>query len=138
MATTLRTWGLSALVLLCIGVVGWAAAPVPLPAPEGLPKWEYCEVQQHSNGRQIVIRWVVGEEETEGANWQELAEKLKVPAAKKDATEATQRVRVLNRLGGDGWELVGMHKENPATFAFRDKGLPSTMDVWSFKRKVAK
>jgi hypothetical protein len=136
MVTTLRIWVASGLVLLCIAVVGWAVAPVapvPPPAPEGLPKWEYCEVHQHYNNRQTVIRWVVGDEETATTSWQELADKLKMPAAKKDATEDAQRVRVLNRLGGDGWELVGMHKENPGI-----GGAPTTLDVWSFKRKVVK
>jgi hypothetical protein len=133
MATTPRTWGPSGLVLLCIGAVGWAAAPVPPPAPEALPKWEYCEVQQQGRARLLVIRWVVGEEETEAASWQELAEKLKVPTAKKDAPDATQRVRVFNHLGSDGWELVGTHKEDRSI-----GGVPTNIDVWSFKRKVAK
>ena len=55
---------------------------------------------------QTTIRWITADEETETTSWDALAAKINAPAAKKGATEASHRVRVLNRLGMDGWELT--------------------------------
>jgi hypothetical protein len=67
-------------------------------------------------------RWITADGETEGEGWDGLAAKLKAPAAGKDAKPAAHKVKLLNHLGREGWELV------------------STSDgtVWTFKRKATK
>ena len=67
----------------------------------------------------------IATEEIETDTWEELGDKLKAPAAKKDAKDAAQRLRVLNHLGRQGWELVG-----------RDKGDVAAITVWTFKRRL--
>jgi len=76
----------------------------------------------------ITVRLVTVDQEVEALNWQDLAAKLKVPVAKKDATEAFHRIRALTYLGRQGWELVSYHKT--------DTSLGPA--VWTFKRKVGK
>jgi len=60
------------------------------------------------------------------SSWEDLAAKLKAPEAKSGATTvAAHRLRVLNHLGSQGWELISA-------------GTGSTLSPWVFKRKVAK
>jgi len=77
---------------------------------------------------QTTVLFIATEHEVEGKSWEDLATRLKATAAKKTAQEATHRLRVFNRLGADGWELVG-HQGG--------ESIP-TEEVWTFKRKVAK
>jgi hypothetical protein len=67
------------------------------------------------------VRWITADGETEGEGWDGLAAKLKAPAAGKDAKPAAHKVKLLNHLGRDGWELVS-----------------SDGSVWTFKRKASK
>jgi hypothetical protein len=96
-----------------------AAAPA---LPDKPVKWEYAELVSRSAATRKgfapaddapqpqpappAVRFVTADEEITAANWGELAEKLKAPAAKKGATAATHRLRILNHLGAEGWELV--------------------------------
>lgn len=66
------------------------------------------------------MTWVTGDGETEGESWDDLAAKLKAPAAK-DAKPAASKVKLLNYLGDQGWELVS-----------------SDGSVMTFKRKATK
>jgi hypothetical protein len=54
----------------------------------------------------MVVRWTTGEEEVEVADWAELGDKLKAPAPKKESPPSVHRLRVLNKLSADGWELL--------------------------------
>jgi hypothetical protein len=56
---------------------------------------------------------MAGDAETEAKGWGELAETLKAPG-KKEASN--QRLRVLNALGADGWELVS---QTPVSSTFQ-------------------
>jgi hypothetical protein len=57
--------------------------------------------------RQTTVRWITAAGEVEATSWEELAEKLKLPPARSGViTPAAHRLRVLNHLGGQGWELV--------------------------------
>jgi hypothetical protein len=77
---------------------------------------------------QTAIRWITGDEEVETTGWDAMATKLNAPPAKKNATEASHRLRVLNRLGAEGWEMMAHH---PREFVAGE-------EVWTFKRKVRK
>jgi hypothetical protein len=77
---------------------------------------------------QTTIRWITSDEEIETTAWDAMATKVNAPPAKKGASEASHRLRVLNRLGVDGWELVSHH---PSELVGGD-------EVWTFKRKVRK
>jgi hypothetical protein len=73
--------------------------------------------------RVATIRWITAAGEVEATSWQELAEKLKLPPARSGVvTAAGHRLRVLNHLGGQGWEMVG----------------GSGTAIWTFKRKLTK
>src|SRR5262249_13083563 len=54
----------------------------------------------------VTARLVTAEEEIEATSWEELATKLKAPAAQQGAKVAVHKSRVLNHLGAQGWELV--------------------------------
>jgi hypothetical protein len=87
-------------------------------------KWEYAELNiQRATGALLLrpvqpggapapvapettIRFATGDEEVTAKTWEELADKLKAPAAKKEGTPTVHKLRVLNRLGADGWELA--------------------------------
>jgi hypothetical protein len=69
----------------------------------------------------VTVRWITADDETEAEGWDGLATKLKAPAAGKDAKAATHKVKLLNHLGREGWELVS-----------------TDGSVWTFKRKAAK
>jgi len=64
--------------------------------------------------------WITGDGETEGDSWEDLAAKLKAPAAAKDARPAAHKVKFLNHLGAQGWELVS-NDGNAMTFKRKAK-----------------
>jgi hypothetical protein len=138
--------------VLLIGLTA-TAAPAPA-AKQGGEGWEYCELQSSytitrvapggvgvgavpapgvagrvavTRVRKTVLRYVTEAAEVEAPSWEELASKLKAPAPKAKATEAMQKLRVLNHLGRGGWELTGHNRDSS-----------SAADVWTFKRKVVK
>jgi hypothetical protein len=137
---------LSAILLLACALVA-PAAPVPGAPPAGAPRWEYCEVHARIGvGVNVIIRpaggaqpanpvavpaaamrLVTAEEEIEGSSWEDLATKVKAEDAKTSAGKFSHKVRVFNKLGADGWELVEYHRDNS-----------SISDVWVFKRKTGK
>ena len=91
-------------------------------------------VGQPARTVKTTVSWVTADAETETSSWEELAKKLKAPAAKKGAPKSADRLRVLNRLGADGWELVSCQG---AGFAAREGGFASgNNSVWFFKRKI--
>ena len=69
---------------------------------------------------------MTGDADVEAQGWDDLAAKLKMSGAKKAATPAGRKVQVLNHLGGEGWELVGVTGGTTAAGAA----------VWTFKRRV--
>jgi hypothetical protein len=73
----------------------------------------------------VTVRWATGDEEVQAESWEQLAEKFKAPAAKKDGTPTVHKLRVFNRLGADGWEVV----EHTGT-----DGTVGTA-TWLFKRR---
>jgi hypothetical protein len=87
---------------------GAVANPPPAPAPA------------------LTLRWSTGDEEIQADSWEQLAEKLKAPASKKEPTPTVHKLRVLNRLGADGWEIA----EHTGT-----DGTVGTA-TWVFKRRI--
>jgi hypothetical protein len=73
------------------------------------------------------IRWTTGEEEVEVQEWSELGDKLKAPAPKKESPQSVHRLRVLNKLSADGWEMLD--RPLGESRAFSATG-------WSFRRRV--
>jgi hypothetical protein len=74
--------------------------------------------------QRVTIRWITGDDEVGATSWEDLGTKLKAPAAKKGASEAVRKLKVLNFLGKQGWELVSQQE--------------AASSVWTFKRKVKK
>jgi hypothetical protein len=134
-----------ATLLLVACVVVLAADPSPEPAKGG-DRWEYAELQTSASLARAMnalgkvagpggvpvpggvaakaalrtsVKWATGDDEIDANDWADLATKLKMPAAK-DGKPAT-KLRVLNHLGSEGWELVS-----------------STTALMTFKRKVRK
>lgn len=139
----MATVGLTATGLL-ISVILAAAAPAPEPAVKGADKWEYCEIQARETaaekggvagaGQPLVpwtVRWITAGDMVETLGWEDMATMMKAPPpAKKDAPPLTHKMRVMNYLGSEGWEMVSYHKPAGAGAA--------AVSVWIFKRKVAK
>ena len=122
-------WFVAAAAIVAVVYVG---SPNAAPAPTGKPaeQWEYCELLSTSvfdrtgRGRgglpadagglpvpvqpvRPAIRLVTGDGEVEAASWEDLSVKLKMPAAKQAVNSAAaHKIRVLNHLGSQGWELV--------------------------------
>lgn len=124
------------------------AAPVPVLPPSDRPaeRWEFCEVTFTPPGRALPIAiqganvappravpgvaraaWVTAEEELEAGSWEELATKLKIEGPKSDSA-AVYKMRVLNHVGGKGWELV--------TAVQPTSTLGTTVSTFVFKRKA--
>jgi hypothetical protein len=75
----------------------------------------------------VPVRWTTGDEEIEVEEWSELADKLKAPTPKKESPQGVHKIRVLNTLSADGWEMM----DQPLT----DTRLAGVMG-WSFRRRL--
>jgi hypothetical protein len=94
--------------------------PVPgLPGPAGVAPGGPPGFAAHTT-----VRWTTGEEELTFKDWEELADKLKAPSAKKDSPPTVHKLRVLNKLSADGWEVL----DRPAADA--------ASGTWTFRRRV--
>jgi hypothetical protein len=100
------------------GAGGAAGGPAPAPAARPAP---------------TPVTWVTGDDEMKAKSWEDLATKMKLPAPKKEMSEAAHRMRVLNYLGRQGWELVSSQQSETSSFASA-----AGNSVWTFKRKAAK
>jgi hypothetical protein len=133
------------LLLASAGLLGLAGPVSTVPAPTDRPvvKWEYAELTYRryagfpggvtATGTVFpgqpdteVIRWVTAEGEVEAKGWADLAERLKAPAFRPGGSAASQRLQLLNHLGGMGWELVARPEPEP--------GAPTRL--MTFKRRV--
>jgi hypothetical protein len=74
----------------------------------------------------VSVRWATAEAEAEGTDWADLGDKLKAPAAKKDAAAVALKLRVLDRLGADGWEV----------YAQAGSDATANYATWSLKRRL--
>jgi hypothetical protein len=121
----MRTLLLPPTLLVILAAVA-TAAPALGDKP---PKWEYAELTYRTiparpggidgDGKEVPatpssvsIRWISGAGEVEVKGWDELADKLKVPAPKKGSA-AYLRIQVLNYLGAEGWELMEQQTASP-------------------------
>src|SRR5262245_18516256 len=132
-------WTLLIALLGFFSVCGLGAAPAPVPATT-TEKWEYAELRvgrttlrapvagQPAQAAQPMIHWVTSDEDMEVHGWEDLATKLKAPEAKMNVSSNTHRMRALNQLGAEGWELLA---RQPAD------GVRGS-EVLTFKRKVKK
>jgi hypothetical protein len=140
--------------LLGITASLWAAESQTVPIPDGkgggLDRWEYGELTLGrkiiKQGEEAIVRtvvlWITSEQELEADDWAKLAGKLSAPAPKKGdtTTKAMHKLRVLNQLGSEGWELVSYHP--PRHIALQGGGGggggTTTLPTWLFKRRVVK
>lgn len=97
------------------------AVPGRLGAP-GVPPQAAAAVPP--GGPHVQAKWSTVTEETEGASWEDLANKLKAPAGKAEGSVTVHKLRVLNWLSAQGWEML-------------DHQVPDvTNTVWAFRRRV--
>jgi hypothetical protein len=73
------------------------------------------------------IRWVTAEGEVQADGWAELAGKLNAADGKKEGTAGVHKMRVLNHLSAEGWEVV----ERPVL-----EGASAGGSAWQFRRRV--
>ena len=84
-------------------------------------KWEYCTIMQYRSWK---CEFASGREFIKADSWEDLARELKVPLKSTDEKE-TIRPKVLDFLGGRGWELVshtvgfGRTGQECETFVFK-------------------
>jgi hypothetical protein len=102
---------------------GQAAGPAPA-LIKAAERWEHGEVSLLRTPK-TTARWVTARATVEADGWAGLATKLKAPEPAKGATEANHRLRVMDRLSADGWELTA-----------HGKGGPEGAAVWSFRRRA--
>jgi hypothetical protein len=134
------------LFAVAAALVGGSAGRAAPALGDKAARWEYAElhVQRPVNAIRILpggaapavpapaapanmtIRWSTQDEEITAESWEQLADKLKAPASKKDGTPNVHKLRVLNRLGADGWEMA----EHTGT-----DGTTGTAN-WVFKRRL--
>jgi len=140
-----RIWigatALTAALVLVLSATTTTAAPAP-PPTRTVEKFEYCEIQLIPTRRggpggaqpaqMETIRLTTGDEEIEVTSWEDLATKLKAPEGKKDSTATMHKMRVINFLGDQGWELVSCTQTSSPIASI------GSMGSWSFKRKVTK
>lgn len=117
-----------------------AAAPALADKPV---RWEYAELKFSTKFKAppgggdfikvLSVVWTTADEEIEGRDWDDLANKLKAPASKKEGSSAQQKLRLMNRLGADGWEIVGYKNSEEA---FKGPGQLGGFEIWTFKRRV--
>jgi hypothetical protein len=86
-------------------------------------RYEYAELryyQQSVPGAPAVTMycWCTADEEIVAPGWNRLADALKAPASKKGGNY-TDRLRVFNAIGRDGWEEVEHRREGNVWAAFR-------------------
>jgi hypothetical protein len=72
-----------------------------------------------------LFQWVTGDGQIEVETWEELARRLKAPEPKGEASPSVHKMRVLNRLNAEGWEIV----DRPVLE-------PGATGAWQFRRKV--
>jgi hypothetical protein len=126
---------LSLAIALIVLVSHGPAAPAPGDKPI---RWEYAELSRAfilpaaqpgapQARAQLNIRWSTADEEIEGSEWDDLANKLKAPPLKQAGSQLLQKLRLFNRLGADGWEII------------EHTGLDGTTGGrahWTFKRRA--
>ena len=136
-------WIFKTITFGCLLVL--VSIPAIAQAGKSAQKWEYGELRHHERAGTFVapnkevfipaVEWISGHGFVRGYGWEGMADKLKAPAlkkdaikdAKKDVVEAIQRVRVLNHLGAQGWEMIS-YERNQQT----------GMSLWIFKRRIGK
>jgi hypothetical protein len=121
-----------------------SAEPEPEPAPRPAARWQYAELRQQQSAVVIApdgtrtqgkpaFSWSTSSAKVSADGWDEMAKKLKAPAAKDP--EANHRLRVMDALGAQGWELVSV--EPPAAAARAAAGVRGGT-MWLFKRRLEK
>ena len=111
-----------ALFAVTAALVGGSSGSAAPALGEKAARWEYAElhVQRSVNAIRILpapgaapaapapvnltFRWSTADEEITAESWEQLAEKLKASPSRKEGTPNVHKMRVLNRLGADGWE----------------------------------
>jgi hypothetical protein len=157
----MRTLSLTAFLLTA--TLG-SAAPALAEKP---PRWEYAELTFRNlpgrpkgidaDGNEIAavppsmtVKWVSGSGEMTVRSWEELAEKLKLLGFKTEGSAALQKIRMLNALGGEGWELMEQQQSTSSAFmqdelrkgfggkdpAERRGFSPTSTGTWLLKRRV--
>jgi len=58
------------------------------------------------------VTWITANDSVTAESWAGMAEKLKAPAMRKETVAAHDRVRVLNRLGAEGWEVYARQPDD--------------------------
>jgi hypothetical protein len=127
------------LVVAVIAVVLFASRSS---SADAVPRFEYAELKltrtfvgavgqpaaaPAAKSWTVKLVWSTADEVVEADEWNDLATRLKAPAAKKESTETQHQLRAFNRLGADGWEVY----QEATTTAFS----PRTT-TWSFKRRL--
>jgi hypothetical protein len=132
-------FGLAFVVAIAITTTGQTA-----PALGDRPtKWEYAELTwQYTRllppkgqaggvgADSVTVKWITADQTIEAKGWDEIGDKIKVPTIKDEAPAAQRKMRMLNRLGSDGWEMVD-HRSTSNNIN-NDYGI----DHWTFKRRV--
>lgn len=130
------------ILLSCMVVATLLASDVRAHADTPAERWEYGELRHHERSGTVVepekkfmssIEWTSAEGFVRGYGWERMGDVLKSPVVnadeprveKKDVSESLHRIRVLNHLGRQGWEMI-------STSTSDERG----SSIWTFKRLI--
>jgi hypothetical protein len=127
--------------ILTLPVIVAVAGSAPAPVPRPVDKWEYAELRSHHRiayentagalvPAKTTAAWTTSKAAVEAESWEDLATKLKAGSGGKAATDELAKLRVFDRLGDQGWELVG-----PPHRPGREETFTHS-HIWSFKRRM--
>ncbi len=95
------------------------------PPAEQAVRWEHAELTETVNGR---ATWVTAKDEIEAEHMKELADRLNASPGKDDGSSTHHRMRVMDKLSADGWEVVEyptLNRKDPVGGCY----------IWSFRRR---
>jgi len=141
-----RRWAVMAALISATLVAAADPEPEPGVRPEG--RWQYAELHQRETPARmmddgsviegkVITTWSTSAAKVSGDGWEDMAKKLKAPAPAK-AAEVNHKLRVMDQLGAQGWELVSVELPAPRTAAVRGAASARPSTTWLFKRKLAK
>jgi hypothetical protein len=96
------------------------------PSAEQSVRWEHAELIESVFGH---TTWVTAKDEIEAEHMKDLADRLNAPLGKEEGSSAHHRMRVMDKLSADGWEVVEyptLNRKDPVGGSY----------IWSFRRRL--
>jgi hypothetical protein len=110
---------------VALGLVGSRGTSAPPPAETAI-RWEHAELIESVYGH---ATWATARDEIAVDSMKALADRLKAAPGKEDGSSTHHRMRVMDKLSADGWEVVEcptLNRKDPMGGVY----------IWSFRRRL--